>query len=418
MKAAAGLFLLAATAAQAQKPSSWLNEELPHWLQFSGEYRARVEGFEGGSFKTDTSDAYVLSRLRLNASIEPAAWFRIRGQTQDARVFGNDRVAAAPPYQNTFDLRLAYAEVGRSEGVFQLRAGRQELDFGEQRLLGSLPWTNTARSFDAIRATFHKRGYRLDAFAASMVVAQDGSPDHHLQGSNLHGLYGGFEKLIPKAVVEPYVFWRVASRQKLDTKTGGIRWVGKLPGKFDYGTEMALQRGDVAAIRVSAWAGHWVVGRTFSSAWQARAFVEYNYASGDRDPRDNRTQTFDQLYPTGHDKLGLADQVGWRNIRDVRVGVEAKPLKPLKASLVAHSWHLANASDALYNAAGAAIARSADASAGTHVGEELDAQGMWSVSKQIQLGAGVGHIFPGEFLKRSTPGKAYTFPYLLAAWSF
>jgi hypothetical protein len=64
------------------------------------------------------------------------------------------------------------------------------------------------------------------------------------------------------------------------------------------------------------------------------------------------------------------------------------------------------------------IARAADGSAGTHVGEELDAQGMWSVNKQIQLGAGVGHIFPGEFLKRATPGRSYTFPYLMAAWSF
>ncbi len=412
------LFLLAAAAAQAQKPSSWLNEELPSWLQFSGEYRARVEGFEGGGFKPDNSDAYVLSRLRLNASIKPAPWFRIVGQAQDARVFGNDRVADAPPYQNTMDLRLAYAEVGRGDGIFVIRAGRQELDFGEQRLVGSLPWTNVTRSFDAIRATFRKRGFRLDAFASSVVVAQDGLLDHHLQGSNLHGLYGGLEKLVPNAVVEPYVFWRVASRQKLDTKTGGVRWVGKLPGKFDYGTEMALQRGDLAVSHVSAWAGHWVVGRTFAGAWQPRAFVEYNYASGDRDPRDDRTQTFDQLYPTGHDKLGLADQVGWRNIRDVRVGVEAKPVKLLKASAVAHSWHLASAADGLYNAAGAIIARSASASAGTHVGEELDVQGAWSVSKEIQVGAGVGHIFPGEFLKRTTPGKAYTFPYLMAAWSF
>ena len=101
------LSLLAASTAMAQKPSGWLNEELPAWLRFSGEYRMRAEGFENGGFKADNSDAYALSRLRLNATIQPAAWFRLVGQAQDARVFGNDRVASAPPYQNTLDLRMA-----------------------------------------------------------------------------------------------------------------------------------------------------------------------------------------------------------------------------------------------------------------------------------------------------------------------
>jgi hypothetical protein len=31
------------------------------------------------------------------------------------------------------------------------------------------------------------------------------------------------------------------------------------------------------------------------------------------------------LYPTGRDKLGLADQVGWKNIRDLRSLVELPP---------------------------------------------------------------------------------------------
>src|SRR5258708_37585162 len=254
----------------------------------AGEYRDRLEVLKDGGFKRDNSDMYGLSGMRLTVAIHPANWFRLVGQTQDARVFWNDRVASAPPYQNTFDLRLAYAEVGAADGPVTLRVGRQELDLGEQRLLGSLLWTNVTRSFDAVRAAFRSSGYRLDAFASSVVVAQDGSFDHHLQGSNLHGLYGGLEKLIPNAVVEPYVFWRVASRQKLDTKTGGVRWVGKLPAGFDYGVEMALQRGDIAASVVNAWAGHWGAGRTFARALRPRPVPEFHYASGDHGPPDSQ----------------------------------------------------------------------------------------------------------------------------------
>src|SRR5260370_37219962 len=145
-----------------------------------------MEGFEEGGCKPDTREMYGMSRLRLNVAIQPANWFHLVGQTQDARVFWNDRVASAPPYQNTFDLRLAYAEVGAADGPVTLRVGRQELDFGEQRLLGSLPWTNVTRRFDAVRATLRSSGYRRGPFASSGTAQQDGSFDHHLQGSNLH----------------------------------------------------------------------------------------------------------------------------------------------------------------------------------------------------------------------------------------
>ena len=153
-------------------------------------------------------------------AIQPAKWFRLVGQTH-ARLQERSRGfrAALPEY-----LRLATGLAEVAPEVSNAACGRQNW-CGEQRLLGSWPWTNVTRSFDAVRATFRSPGYRLDAFASSVVVAQDGSFDHHLQGSNLHGLYGGLEKLIPNAVVEPYVFWRVASRQKLD-RIDGVRWVG------------------------------------------------------------------------------------------------------------------------------------------------------------------------------------------------
>src|SRR5262245_10961941 len=53
-----------------------VNKQLPAWLRFSGEYRMRVEGFDGGGFKPDTRDAYVLSRVRLNMRVSPTYWMR------------------------------------------------------------------------------------------------------------------------------------------------------------------------------------------------------------------------------------------------------------------------------------------------------------------------------------------------------
>src|SRR5713226_1296902 len=130
-------------------PSDELNKELPKWLRFSGDYRARLEGFSGGGYKKDNDDAYLLNRFRVNLLIKPASWLKFYAQGQDARVFWKNQNPAAPPFQNTFDLRLAYMEIGETEkGIAGLRVGRQELVFGDQRLIGHLNWVNTARSFD------------------------------------------------------------------------------------------------------------------------------------------------------------------------------------------------------------------------------------------------------------------------------
>jgi hypothetical protein len=149
-----------------------------------------------------------------------------------------------------------------------------------------------------------------------------------------------------------------------------------------------------------------------------RLIAEYNFASGDKNPTDGIRGGFDQLYPTPHDKTGLADQVGWKNIHHARAGIELKPTS--KVSLVGnyHSWWLANVHDGLYNIGGALIARSADALAEKHVGQELDAQVLFAPSGQIQITGGYAHIFPGKFLMRTTPGKAYQYPFVMITYLF
>ena len=409
-------------------PSEELNKELPKWLRFSGDYRARLEGFTGGAFKPDNSDAYLLNRFRINMLVKATPWLKFYAQGQDARVWGKNQKPAAPPFQDTMDLRTAYVEIGEAEkGLAVLRVGRQELVFGEQRLVGHVSWLNTARTFDAVRATLHYKGYRLDAFASSVVNIRDGEFNKRADGNNFHGLYGSMDKLVPKAVIEPYGFWRLAprltteggARGNLDFKTVGFRWVGKLPMNFDYGTEMARQTGSLGTDDVSAWAGHWVIGYTAPKIrYKPRFFGEFNYASGDKTPGDGKRGTFDQLYPTPHDKYGLADQIGWRNIQHARMGVEFKPRPKWAIASSYHSFWLASARDSLYAASGAAVARSINGTAGTHVGQELDGQFMYTMSKQVQIGAGYAHFFTGEFLKNTTPGKSYNFPYLMFGYAF
>jgi len=410
--------------------SERFNQMLPKWLRFSGELRERSEGYDNLSFRSDNADAYDLQRLRLGMRIAPTSWMRFYVETQDARAFA--KKPGLPPYQKTWGLRQAYATLGSAEGSgfgAAVSVGRMEMNYGNGRLVGNSWWTNVSRSFDGVRATLNKGADKVDIFASSVVIIREGVIDHHNQGNNLNGFYGHLENYyIPNSVVEPYGFWHLqhdavmknGKTGHLNQFTWGFRLLGVLPANFDYRTEIAVQRGTLGPSSIQSWMGHWTGGYTVKSAWlKPRLFVEYDYASGDRSPKDISVySTFDPIYPSTHDKLGLADQIGMRNIRDLRFGQEYHASKKWTLATSFHDFWLADARDSLYPTRGSVVAQDPTGHSGTHVGEEFDAQTVYRITPQFQAGGGFGRLFTGEFLNRTTKGKDYSLPYLFAEYVF
>jgi len=399
-------------------------ERLPDWLKLGIELRGRLDTETGFKFNPGPDDTYYLHRLRLDVGIEPNSWLRFFIQGQDARVGGYNRPLPAN-VSNSMDLRQGYVEFGRpDEKSWGLRAGRQELRFGEARLVGSSNWSNVARSYDALRLAYKTTGARLDWFAAAIVQTVDGRFDRPMLRNGFYGFYSSFDKLIRKSVVEPYVFWKTNSRVRgesgrigdQDVYTPGFRMAGDLPGRFDYSIEVAFEAGHFAQDRIRAWAGHGRLGWKLPvAAWKLRLVSEYNHASGDGNPRDGRHGTFDPLYPTNHAQDGAADRITWRNIHDLMGGIEAKPTKRWRCELDYHAFWLATRQDGLYTASGAlwVLNRTATSS---FVGPEIDLEALYRHSDRLQLGFGCAHLFAGPYLRQSIPERGATYPYVM--WSY
>src|SRR5580693_2237919 len=83
-------------------PITRLDELLPHWIQFGGQFRDRAESQTGLGY-APVDDAYDLTQLRLGIYLQPTKWLELVGVTQDSRVFFNHHVATASPYQNIWD---------------------------------------------------------------------------------------------------------------------------------------------------------------------------------------------------------------------------------------------------------------------------------------------------------------------------
>jgi hypothetical protein len=405
-----------------------LNDHLPGWLRLGGEYRNRVEGPSGIGY-TGTRDFYLLNRLRVWVNIQPKEWLTFHGEVQDSRIFFNRHIPNGNPYEDSWTLWEGYARVGSGPGGWvDVLAGRQVLEFGEERVIGPSDWLNVGRTFNVARLDLHHANNRVSVFAASVVPGDSSDLHNALAGNNLYGVYGSFKNVVPKADFEPYVLWRVApsssalaetlGRGHLNEVTTGLHWKGTLPANFDYDTEFDGQTGSLGASSIRAWAGYASAGKTFRNvATSPRAFIEGNYASGTKNPVGRDWNTFDQLYPSNHDKYGFEDQIGRRNLEQFRVGAEEDLTKKWKVKQAFEGYWLATSNDNFYASSGA-IAIPAHPGASRHVGNELDLVAEYLLNPGLTFGVGYARLFAGQFLNTTTPGHDSSYPYAYFQYNF
>jgi Alginate export len=395
-----------------------LNEQLPEWLRLRGEFRERMEGGSGIGFQP-VRDVYWLSRFRLTTTVTPSETLAFVVEAHDARVGSKSIGATGPLFRAPLDLRRAFADLGPAKGPVTMRLGRQDLGYGDQRLLGSTDWQNAARSFDGAKATFRIAAFSIDAFAASVVRILEDEFDRSGAGNRLAGVYATSPKLLRHATFEPYVLWtRLGTPQPglvgtARLATMGTRLVGTPAAGLDYSAEVVVQRGTNIAGDVRAWASHWRLRESLPLLAAPRAIAEYNFASGDENPVDGVYGTFDPLYPSPHNKYGLADQIGWKNVRHLRGGVELTPIRRVSVAFNYHTWWVAERGDAVYAASGSVLARAVPGAASSHIGHEFDVGVTREITPQIQIGAGYAHVIAGQLLKQTTSGADRRYGYAM-----
>jgi len=403
-------------------PASLLDEQLPNWISFAWEERFRYEGYHDSGFKLNNNDSYLMLRSRLEMDIKPAEWLKFVAQVQDARPF-MQKPPYGPPNLNAWDLKLAYAEFGNpNHDWISVRVGRQLISYNNT-IISNSEWRNQGRSFDAAVTNLHYDRYSVGLFAASVVVPLAEGISHHQEGNNIYGAYGAIDHLVPHSVLEPFVLWRVQPSVAIETtakiKTGkqdewayGFRFKGLMLKSLDYSAEWIGERGSDGPNGIDAWATTIGTGYRIDRFWmKPRLFAQYDYASGDKNPTDGEHGTFDTMYPSAHDRFGIADLFGWQNIKAERAGLTLEPRRRWTVTGQFLDLWLASATDALYNTSGGSIVRDITGKSGKHIGQEADVYTWYELSRHVNVGVGVGHLISGQFLQKMEKGPNYNYPY-------
>ncbi len=401
-------------------------ENLPSWLLLGGQIRGRVEDPSGTSLTNNSPDTYYASRIRVDFGIKPFSWLGFFAEGQDARVAGYNSPVAPTTLYNPMDLRQGYIDIRSRRWVpLELRAGRQELAFGGERVIGPADW-GMSRTFDALDLTVGSGNAKVDLLAGSSVLIDSTRFDRHKPGEHFYGAYGSLKKLPAGINLEPYLLFKQTLNVKSETGvlgdalvvSPGARLYGQAPGHFDYIAEVLIQRGSYSTDRVRAYGQSYVAGWTIADVqWRPRLSVEYSYASGDANNTDGVRGTFDQFYPSNHGYYGMIDQFGWKNLKNERAGYDCQVGRKIKLRTDFNQFFLASVQDSLYNSSGSSIELNRKATS-SHIGWETNTVGTYQLSKVWKFGAGYGHLFAGQYLKEAKAGFGYSYPYVFFTRNF
>jgi hypothetical protein len=321
-------------------------------------FRSNLPPVDSVGTPGDTQEVWGISeRVRLGLAVDRGPVTAVL-KLQDARVLGGtpqmtlDPQPAAPPGPGVTPFE-AYIDVhARGGRPMFLRIGRQAVQWGDGRLIGSNDFTATARSLDAARFGVELGDFDIEALAAllgypyfSDLGARSGnataasSPEGatSASGAQLYGLKitGHF---LPLLHVEALGLARVARAPAGEHLAASDTFVvdGRLFGDyrgFHYSVEGAYELGQVASygknrdIGAPAVAGR--IEWETALPWHLTFGAQGAYASGDKGAEkstpDDPVTRFDPILPdetANHSKMSL---YAWSNLIEAGGDIGLRP---------------------------------------------------------------------------------------------
>lgn len=396
-------------------------------LSVGGQIRLRHEVWSNFGFNHANDDTFLAWRSFLHTDWRFGDHLRlfVEGKTANLteRELPGGRRAALD--EDELDLWNTFLQLDYSPGEYtvMVRAGRQEMQYGRQRLISPLDWASNRRIFDGVRFTLARpsKKWSLDGFWTIPVQLRRHKFNQTNDIRNFSGLYYK-AKPHAKLGIEGYFFYLDDDNRETavdsDLYTVGGRFWGDIAHGLSFDLETAYQFGNRNNTGIDAW----MVATELTyrpkevrlAPWVA---VGFDYASGDDDPADHNTGTFNQLFPLGHAFNGYIDVVGRQNIVDAHGTVGFWPVaKKVSFKTDIHFFWLADEDDALYNAGGGVVRRGGVDE--TSVGTELDLTLAYKIDRHASFTVGYSHFFPGAFIRETGSENGINFLYTQMKYTF
>ncbi|HWR83191.1 MAG TPA: alginate export family protein [Candidatus Deferrimicrobium sp.] len=254
------------------------------------------------------------------------------------------------------DLHQAYLEIDTLFGTgWGGKAGRFEINQGNERVFGAVGWNNVGRSWEGTQLWFDHERIRLTGFWLKRLELLDSDYNRDF---DIFGLYGNI-KALKDAKFDLFAFYEhdadtngyAKGLNKLDRFNIGTYYQRtyqqfdfELNGVFQFGTLPRDTLPDTGEVDISAFMLAFEAGYTFPGTANARIAAGIDYASGDDSLGDDKYKAYDNLYYTGHKFRGYMDYFTASNVEglmDIMLRGKIEPAPGWKLEADAHYFSTA-----------------------------------------------------------------------------
>jgi len=400
-------------------------------FDFSLAQRTRYESLDGQILAglDDPDDVLALqTSVRFDARLDRVRFvgeiLDSRAELNDAGSFINNTVV------NALEPLQAYVAwtpgVPEHSNVGTLRFGRLTLDLGKRRVMSRNRFRNTVNNFigadwertnaggGKLHALYLEPMRQLPTDRASLLK-NEFELDRTAARTPVRGVFYQLPALRHDNFIETYLLDYEAdtsdAASSADIVSLGTRLyrVAK-PAHWNYEIELVAQSGDSGAavggvprfdLRHDARFTHFEVGYTFDRAWSPNITLQYDRASGDKDPLDARNDRFNTLFGDRRFDFGPTGIFGpfqRSNLETPGLRATVAPNRRWQGMLSLRSMRLASSTDEWVGTG----LRDPSGVAGKSLGTQLEASAAWAIiSNRLSLDVGFAALNLGRFARET-----------------
>jgi len=392
------------------EPLKYMPDADGRYLTVGDELRLRYQYIENNDFASkQRTEGYPMVRWLPYADLHAGAW-GFFGQMMASFSGRSAETRSAATDQTGVEVSQAFVDWRQpvQAGHVTLRAGREVVEYGAQRLIGS-GGANTRQMFDGGLARWEHGAWRVDVSALRPVTLGPESFDDRANPSQklwlvyashapLELYYIGFEN-------DTALFNQGAGHERRHTI--GAR-VFSERGPWSVDAEANVQAGDFSGGDIRA--GSTVAALRYTAAASPRRpffEVRANVISGDRDPKDNRLGTFNAMFPTAQyfGDIALFGPANFINLRP-NFGVQLDARTRLSGALTLY-WRQ-SLGDGIYGPV-INLVRPDGGSTARYVGTQAEGALDWAQDRNVSVRLAYDLFAPGQYIKETGPGDTIHF---------
>jgi hypothetical protein len=401
-----------------------------YFLSLGGEVREQYEFIANDNFGAGakTGDGYWLQRLMLHSDWHFGRFARVFIQFKSNLEEGREP-GPRPPDRKRLDLNQAFVDfyypcaISGETTLFTLRLGRQEIDFGDERLISVREGANERQSFDGARFIYNSPKGRVDAFALQLDPDRPGyfNNDPSWSHETLWGVYTTIP-ITTKSIASRFNnigldlfylgFKHVGARfndgvgNETRHTVGGRLWRAHYINGLDFNIFGAYQFGSFSNKKINAFSAALDVGYKLQEVLFApRVACSLQVSSGDSSTKDRQLETFNAMFPAGYYYGGgLIGQVGPANAIILQPELDLHPTSTLGVYLKGLFVWREDTADGLYNTPGGLI-RPGSANNKRYVGASPEILVAQQFGQHAVFSLSYYHFYRGGFLTQNQPGS-------------